>query len=76
MHYFSGAVGKQAFASRFIKGQFIEKYDPVIEDSYRKQMLIDSVSCMLEIVVTAGQEEYSALRDSYILRSNVHSIFF
>ena len=42
------------------------KYDPTIEDSYRKQVVIDGQSCMLEVLDTAGQEEYTALRDQWI----------
>lgn len=45
---------------------FVETYDPTIEDSYRKQVVIDSHSCMLEVLDTAGQEEYTALRDQWI----------
>ena len=45
------------------KNHFVETYDPTIEDSYRKQVQIDGQSCMLEVLDTAGQEEYNALRD-------------
>lgn len=45
---------------------FVETYDPTIEDSYRKQVVIDSHACMLEVLDTAGQEEYTALRDQWI----------
>ncbi|KAG0349490.1 Ras GTPase ras2 [Podila humilis] len=41
-------------------------YDPTIEDSYRKQVVIDDQSCILEVLDTAGQEEYTALRDQWI----------
>lgn len=44
----------------------METYDPTIEDSYRKQVVIDNQSCMLEVLDTAGQEEYTALRDQWI----------
>jgi GTPase KRas protein len=43
-----------------------QQYDPTIEDSYRKQVVIDGQSCMLEVLDTAGQEEYTALRDQWI----------
>jgi len=62
----SGGVGKSALTVRFIQGNFIEKYDPTIEDSYRKQVEIDNQACFLDIMDTAGQEEYSALRDQYM----------
>ncbi|KAF9434700.1 Ras GTPase ras2 [Entomortierella beljakovae] len=41
-------------------------YDPTIEDSYRKQVVIDDQTCVLEVLDTAGQEEYTALRDQWI----------
>jgi len=62
----AGAVGKSAVTVRFIAGNFVEKYDPTIEDSYRKQIEIDGQACVLDIMDTAGQEEYSALRDQYM----------
>ena len=56
-------------SSSFFKlclNHFVETYDPTIEDSYRKQVVIDGASCMLEVLDTAGQEEYTALRDQWI----------
>ncbi|XP_065319788.1 ras-like protein 2 isoform X1 [Gordionus sp. m RMFG-2023] len=41
-------------------------YDPTIEDSYRKQCLIDDVIARLDILDTAGQEEFSAMREQYM----------
>eukprot|EP01111_Echinosteliopsis_oligospora_P008471 TRINITY_DN2416_c0_g1_i1.p1 TRINITY_DN2416_c0_g1~~TRINITY_DN2416_c0_g1_i1.p1 ORF type:complete len:196 (-),score=39.60 TRINITY_DN2416_c0_g1_i1:88-675(-) len=62
----AGGVGKSAITVRFIQGTFVQKYDPTIEDSYRKQVEIDAKACMLDVMDTAGQEEYSALRDQYM----------
>jgi len=62
----AGAVGKSALVVRFIKGDFIAEYDPTIEDSYRRQFMVDERPCHLDILDTAGQEEYSALRDNYM----------
>ncbi|KAK5168728.1 RAS2 protein [Saxophila tyrrhenica] len=61
-----GGVGKTALTIQLCLNQFVETYDPTIEDSYRKQVQIDSQSCMLEVLDTAGQEEYIALRDQWI----------
>lgn len=40
---------------------FVEKYDPTIEDSYRKQVEVDGQQCMLEILDTAGTVSSSLL---------------
>lgn len=39
---------------------------PCSQDSYRKQVVIDGETCLLDILDTAGQEEYSAMRDQYM----------
>lgn len=50
----SGGVGKSALTVQFVQEIFVEKYDPTIEDSYRKQVEVDGQQCMLEILDTAG----------------------
>jgi len=61
-----GGVGKSALTIQLIQNQFVTEYDPTIEDSYRKQVTIDEETCLLDILDTAGQEEYSAMRDQYM----------
>lgn len=55
----SGGVGKSALTVQFVQGIFVEKYDPTIEDSYRKQVEVDGQQCMLEILDTAGTVCYT-----------------
>jgi len=62
----SGGVGKSALTVQFVQGIFVEKYDPTIEDSYRKQVEADGQQCMLEILDTAGTEQFTAMRDLYM----------
>nr|BBA16889.1 PB1-KRas(G12D) [synthetic construct] len=59
-------VGKSALTIQLIQNHFVDEYDPTIEDSYRKQVVIDGETCLLDILDTAGQEEYSAMRDQYM----------
>ena len=61
-----GGVGKSALTIQIINNYFVDEYDPTIEDSYRKQVTIDNETCLLDILDTAGQEEYSAMRDQYM----------
>jgi len=59
-------VGKSACLIQLIQNHFLEEYDPTIEDSYRKRATIDDETCLLDILDTAGTNEYSAMRDQYM----------
>lgn len=61
-----GGVGKSALTIQFIQSHFVPDYDPTIEDSYRKQCVIDDRVAHLDILDTAGQEEFSAMREQYM----------
>lgn len=61
-----GGVGKSALTIQFIQSHFVDEYDPTIEDSYRKQCIIDEEVALLDVLDTAGQEEYGAMREQYM----------
>ncbi|KAI6651672.1 Ras-related protein R-Ras2-like [Oopsacas minuta] len=61
----SGAVGKSALTLQFVQSEFIEDYDPTIEDTFRRQCAIDEQVVMLDILDTAGQDEFSAMREQF-----------
>lgn len=61
-----GGVGKSAITIQFIQSYFVTDYDPTIEDSYTKQCVIDDSVARLDILDTAGQEEFSAMREQYM----------
>ncbi|KAL7648420.1 UNVERIFIED_CONTAM: hypothetical protein RMT77_000326 [Armadillidium vulgare] len=61
-----GGVGKSALTIQFIQSYFATDYDPTIEDSYTKQCVIDEIVAKLDILDTAGQEEFSAMREQYM----------
>uniref|UniRef100_A0A0N5AVW4 Ras-like protein 3 n=1 Tax=Syphacia muris TaxID=451379 RepID=A0A0N5AVW4_9BILA len=52
--------------TQLVKGIFVERYDPTIEDSFRKQIVVDGKPCILEILDTAGTEQFTAMRDLYM----------
>ena len=62
----SGGVGKSALTVKFVTGTFVEKYDPTIEDFYRKEIEVDGEPSVLEILDTAGTEQFASMRDLYI----------
>ncbi|KAF9951657.1 hypothetical protein BGZ65_005819 [Modicella reniformis] len=61
----SGGVGKSALTLQYMYGDFVEEYDPTKADSYRKKITFDNQPCQIDILDTAGQEEYAAIRDNY-----------
>jgi Ras-related protein Ral-A len=61
----SGGVGKSALTLQFMYGDFIDEYDPTKADSYRKKVSLDNQESFIDILDTAGQEEYAAIRDNY-----------
>jgi GTPase KRas protein len=61
-----GGVGKSALAISLTQNYFVTDYDPTIENSYRKQLDFGESVQMIDILDTAGQEDYSAMRDQYI----------
>jgi len=61
-----GAVGKSCLTIQFIQNNFVEDWDATIEDSYQKTCVIDDEVALLDVLDTAGQDEYSAMRESYM----------
>ncbi|KAK7415013.1 Ras-related protein rsr1 [Neonectria magnoliae] len=53
-------------AAQFVHNEWIESYDPTIEDSYRTQLQVDGRQVVLEILDTAGTEQFVAMRDLYM----------
>ncbi|CAK9293734.1 unnamed protein product [Gordionus sp. m RMFG-2023] len=61
----SGGVGKSALTLQFMYDEFVEDYEPTKADSYRKNVVLDTEVCQIDILDTAGQEDYAAIRDNY-----------
>ncbi|GAA5926681.1 uncharacterized protein JCM15063_000342 [Sporobolomyces koalae] len=61
-----GGVGKSALTVRFVHSLFVEKYDPTIEDSYRRTINVDGITVQLEVLDTAGTEQFMSLHHMYI----------
>jgi len=62
----SGSVGKSALVARFVKNQFVARYDPTIEETFSKTIEIDGNPVQLEIYDTAGTEQFRTLQDLYM----------
>ena len=65
-----GGVGKSALTIQFFQKMFVEDYDPTIEDSYIQHTEIEGQWCILDVLDTAGQEEFNAMRDQYMRKGD------
>ena len=63
-----GGVGKSCITLRFTQNQFHHYYDPTIEDMHRQHVHLkeDGSSYRLNILDTAGEEEYMAMRHGWM----------
>jgi GTPase KRas protein len=59
-------VGKSALTFRFINNKFPTEHDTTIEDSYSIPAKIDDIQCQLEILDTAGQDDYQTMLDTWV----------
>uniref|UniRef100_A0A8C3NV72 small monomeric GTPase n=1 Tax=Cyanoderma ruficeps TaxID=181631 RepID=A0A8C3NV72_9PASS len=51
----AGGVGKSALTIQLIQNHFVDEYDPTIEDSYRKQVVIDGETAMRDQYMRTGE---------------------
>lgn len=72
----SGGVGKSSVTIRFLKNEFTEYYDPTLEETYRTEIEYSSKVYDIEIVDTAGQEEFSSFRDSSLATGDAFLVLF
>ena len=59
-------VGKSALTYRFISDKFPEEHDTTVEDQYKTFANIDGEQFELEILDTAGQDDYQTMLDTWI----------
>ena len=62
----SGGVGKSALTIQLVQRRYVAAYDPTIEDSYKKMIAVDGQDVSLDILDTAGQDDFAAIRSTYI----------
>ncbi|KAL1460587.1 hypothetical protein WDU94_012563 [Cyamophila willieti] len=59
------SVGKSSLSIQFVDGQFVDSYDPTIENTFVKSTRINNQDYDLKLVDTAGQDEYSIFPAQY-----------
>ncbi|KAF7245805.1 GTP-binding protein Rheb [Varanus komodoensis] len=56
--YFAFFTGKSSLTIQFVEGQFVDSYDPTIENTFTKLITVNGQEYHLQVVDTAGQESY------------------
>ncbi|KAJ2058813.1 GTP-binding protein [Coemansia sp. S146] len=69
-------VGKSSVITRFIKGEYSEKYVPTVSGFHSKKFKVDEKEYNLSISDTTGQDESSLLDSSHIGSTDVFLIAF
>lgn len=72
----NGGVGKSSLTIQFMYEDFVEEYEPTKADSYRKTISLGDEEVTLDIMDTAGQEEYASVRDNYLRSGDGFLIVF
>eukprot|EP01084_Bolivina_argentea_P278567 475943_1 len=65
----AGAIGKTSLIKKFVKGVFTYEYDPTKQQVYRKQIVVGNRPAMLNILDTAGQDEFVSMRYDWLNRN-------
>jgi len=73
----TGGVGKSSLVLRFTADEFVDEYDPTIEDKYRDHVYnVDGRGVKLDLTDTAGQEEYHCLHEQWIMEGDAFLVVF
>eukprot|EP00730_Choanoeca_flexa_P004488 TRINITY_DN11709_c1_g1_i7.p4 TRINITY_DN11709_c1_g1~~TRINITY_DN11709_c1_g1_i7.p4 ORF type:complete len:151 (+),score=19.90 TRINITY_DN11709_c1_g1_i7:3508-3960(+) len=61
-----GGVGKSSCTLRYTKNVFHDQYDPTVEETYTKTETVGDKTVNLELIDTAGQDDYETFRNASI----------
>mmetsp|Transcript_49833 Transcript_49833/g.44654 ORF Transcript_49833/g.44654 Transcript_49833/m.44654 type:complete len:205 (+) Transcript_49833:97-711(+) len=61
----AGAVGKSAITVRMVANEFQQEYDPTIEANYTCAIQVDGKQETLDILDTAGQQEFASMQEQF-----------
>jgi GTPase KRas len=61
-----GMVGKSSLTYKYINYNTPKDHDPTIEDKYSTSTTIDGVTCVVDILDTAGQDDYQSLMNYWV----------
>jgi GTPase SAR1 family protein len=57
-------VGKSSLTGQFVSHMWTERYDPTIEDAFRKEVLVNGRECVLEMYLPREKGTWADRVDS------------
>ncbi|XP_025785196.1 GTP-binding protein Rheb [Puma concolor] len=69
-------TGKSSLTIQFVEGQFVDSYDPTIENTFTKLITVNGQEYHLQLVDTAGQDEYSIFPQTYSIDINGYILVY
>uniref|UniRef100_A0A8D0HGI8 GTP-binding protein Rheb n=1 Tax=Sphenodon punctatus TaxID=8508 RepID=A0A8D0HGI8_SPHPU len=73
---FTSWRGKSSLTIQFVEGQFVDSYDPTIENTFTKLITVNGQEYHLQVVDTAGQDEYSIFPQTYSIDINGYILVY
>ncbi|XP_015790973.1 GTP-binding protein Rheb [Tetranychus urticae] len=70
------SVGKSSLTIQYVKGQFVDSYDPTVENTFSKTVKIKGQEYFLKLVDTAGQDEYSIFPPAYAIDNHGYCLVY
>ncbi|XP_077792860.1 GTP-binding protein Rheb isoform X1 [Podarcis muralis] len=67
---------KSSLTIQFVEGQFVDSYDPTIENTFTKLITVNGQEYHLQVVDTAGQDEYSIFPQTYSIDINGYILVY
>merc|ERR1712150_466849 len=70
------SVGKSSLSIQFVEGQFVDSYDPTIENTFHTKLKHKGQEHTIDLVDTAGQDEYTMLPQSYVIDNHGYILVY
>jgi small GTP-binding protein len=69
-------VGKSSLTLQFTQSHFPTDFDPTVEDVYQREMEVEGTSCIINVLDTASQDDYSHMKDRQFAEADAFVIAY
>ncbi|EDV27853.1 uncharacterized protein TRIADDRAFT_21058 [Trichoplax adhaerens] len=72
----SAGVGKTSLVSRFFYDKLNDNYQPTLQDSHRKEIMVNDFTLKLHVIDTTGKNEFPAMRKWSIMHGDAFALVY